>query len=507
MQKRTLTIRLIQVAMIGSVVIPGSLFAYASWISYRNFKDLAEERLIRSLDVEQEQLLKAFQLVDLTLDNASELVSGMSDEDIRKDEERLHHQFKKLAGAVSVVQSIWIYDKEGRPLVSSWLHPPPSQSFSERDFFLAHVNSDIGTYYGQVYSSQFDAQSFFTASRRLTRDGAFTGVLEVSVLPSNFFRFFSSLAYTQGLQYALLRDDGIFLVRYPVAPAGAPDKLDERTGFRRTIARHPEGGLYTTTSPVDHVERHFAVRRFGETPLYISAGIATATVRDEWIAAMARHLIFGIPATLVLFVTLFVVFRRTQDLYEEIDRRSAAEDSLRQSQKLDAIGHLTGGVAHDFNNLLTIIIGNLETAQRQVESWTDGAQVKLARRLENAMHGAQRAATLTKRLLAFSRQQPLKPIAVDVNRLLNGLSEFLRRALREDISLEIIGGAGIWPVEADPTELEAAILNLALNARDAMPQGGKLTIEVGNSYLDEAYCEQHADLQPDLELAFKFHDS
>src|SRR5262249_13883416 len=154
------------------------------------------------------------------------------------------------------------------------------------------------------------------------------------------------------------------------------------------------------------------------------------------------------------------------------------------------------GVAHDFNNLLTIIIGNLETAQRQLESWTDGAQVKLARRLDHAMHGALRAATLTRRLLAFSRRQPLKPAALDANRLLNGLSDFLKRALGEDVSLEIIGGAGVWPVEVDPAELEATILNLAVNARDAMAAGGKLTIETSNAYLDEAYCREQADLEP-----------
>jgi signal transduction histidine kinase/CheY-like chemotaxis protein len=211
---------------------------------------------------------------------------------------------------------------------------------------------------------------------------------------------------------------------------------------------------------------------------------------------MAPHLIFGIPATLVLFLTLFAVLRRTESLYAEINRRSAAEEALRQSQRLDAIGHLTGGVAHDFNNLLTIIIGNLETAQRQLETWTDGAQAKLARRLENAMHGAQRAATLTKRLLAFSRQQPLKPAVLDINRSLNGLSDFLRRALGEDVALEIVGSGGVWPVEADAAELEAAILNLAVNARDAMPDGGKLTIEASNCYLDDAYSRRNADVRP-----------
>lgn len=496
MQSRALTIRLVRLAMAASLLVPCLLFAFASWSSYRHLKALADERLIRSLDVQQEQAVKAFQLVDLALNDANQLVAGMSASEIRSNEERLHLAFKKFVDAVPVVQSIWIYDKDGRALVSSSSHPPPDQNYSDRDFFSAHVGADIGTYYGRVYTSQFDGQPFFTVSRRIARDGVFMGVVEVSVLPSNFVRFFSTLAYTEGLQYALLRADGTFLARYPAVPAGASDKLDERTGFRRAIVQTPQGALYTTTSPVDRIERRFGVRKFGKTPLYLSAGIANSTIRDEWIADMGEHLIFGIPATLFLFMTLFAVLRRTQHLYEEMDRRVKAEDSLRQSQKLEAIGHLTGGVAHDFNNLLTIIIGNLESAQRTLDFWTEGAQVRMARRLDNAMHGAQRAATLTKRLLAFSRQQPLKPTTLDVNRLLAGLSDFLRRSLGEEVALEIVGTGGIWTVEADAAELESAILNLALNARDAMPRGGKLTIEASNSYLDEIYCRQHPDIHP-----------
>jgi signal transduction histidine kinase len=239
----------------------------------------------------------------------------------------------------------------------------------------------------------------------------------------------------------------------------------------------------------------------------VIAGIDTAQIRNEWMGGMAMHLIFGVPATLFLFLTLLAVLRRTRRLYAETDQRLAAEETLRQSQKLDAIGHLTGGVAHDFNNLLTIIIGNLETAQRQLDTWTDAVHGKLAQRIASAMHGAERAAALTKRLLAFARQQPLNPVAIDVNRLLNGLSDFLRRALGEDVSLEIVGAGGVWPVEADPAELEAAILNLAVNARDAMPDGGKLTIETANAYLDDAYCRQYSDLRPGQYVQISVTDS
>lgn len=495
MQARRMTLRLVRLAMVASLLVPCLLFAYASWASYQHVEALAGERIARSLDVQQEQALKAFQLVDLTFNNANELLAGMYDSDISAGEERLHDLFKKLVSAVPEVQSIWVYDKEGRALVTSTVHPPPQTTrYSDRDYFVAHVNADAGTYFGQVYTSQFNGQPFFTVSRRLPRDGAFAGVLQISVLPSTFYRFFSTLAYSAGLQYALIREDGTFLVRFP-APAGPIGRLGEHTGFRQKIAKDPQGGFYTTTSPVDNIERRFGVRRLGTTPLYLSAGIASSTIREEWIGGMAPHLIFGVPATLILFLTLAAVLQRTQRLYQEMDRRAKAEQSLRQSQKLEAIGHLTGGVAHDFNNLLTIIIGNLENAQRQLESWTEGGLTKLQRRIDSAMHGAQRAATLTKRLLAFSRQQPLNPVALDVNRLLNGLSDFLRRALGEDISLEIVGAGGVWTVDADSAELESAILNLAVNARDAMRDGGKLTIEASNSYLDEAYCRQHADVR------------
>ena len=181
---------------------------------------------------------------------------------------------------------------------------------------------------------------------------------------------------------------------------------------------------------------------------------------------------------------------RTRELEAENEARQKAEESLRQAQKMEAIGQLTGGVAHDFNNLLTIVLGGLDAIGRRLPDLPPSAAIdRISRARDMAVQGAQRAATLTSRLLAFSRQQALAPQAVDANKLVAGICDFLRQTLGETVSLETVLAGGLWRTFADPNQLENAILNLALNARDAMPGGGKLTIETANCYLDQAYVD------------------
>jgi nitrogen-specific signal transduction histidine kinase/CheY-like chemotaxis protein len=172
-----------------------------------------------------------------------------------------------------------------------------------------------------------------------------------------------------------------------------------------------------------------------------------------------------------------------------------ARERMLQAQKMEAIGQLTGGVAHDFNNLLTVVIGNLETIQQNLDALSGGVAGQLKRAAASALRGAQRAATLTQRLLAFARQQALDPRPLDLNKFIAAEVEFLQRSLGETINIEAVGGAGLWQVEVDPSELEAALLNLAVNARDAMPQGGKLTIETSNAFLDEDYCRRNPEVR------------
>ena len=165
-----------------------------------------------------------------------------------------------------------------------------------------------------------------------------------------------------------------------------------------------------------------------------------------------------------------------------------ANDALRQSQKMEAVGQLTGGIAHDFNNLLQIVTGNLEMLSRRLPA----DDVRLRRAADNAMSGAQRAATLTQRLLAFARRQPLAPKPLDPNHLVDGMSDLMRRTLGEAVSVDVRLAPELWTVEADANQLENALLNLAVNARDAMEPGGTLTISTANGIIGEAEAEDDA---------------
>ena len=488
--RRDAALRLLKTMLAASIVIPLALFSYASWINYRDTIAHADEQLTASLNILSEHASKVLQSVDLATTSVDAIVGDLSDAQIEARQEALHSQLSKLEKALATVAAIFIADRNGRALASSAIFPlPPDTSVADRDYFQAQADRNAGTYVGAVLQSRATKERFFGVSRRRPADdGQFTGIIMISVMPKVFTEFYKQLAGDTSASFSLARRDGAILARYP-APPGDVTHYGPDSEFVRSIGSQPERGMLTTTS-IDGTQRRIAYRKLGNSDLYVSDGLQTDEIYSRWIRLMASHLIFGIPATLFLFGLVLLTIRRTQAFYAEAERRELAEQALRQSQKMEAVGQLTGGVAHDFNNLLTIIIGNLGIAKRGV------VESRAERALNNALVGAERAAQLTQRLLAFSRRQPLNPRVLDVNKLIVSISDLLVRTLGENIELESIGAAGLWKVEADASELESTLLNLALNARDAMPEGGKLTIETSNAYLDEGYCQQHAGVAP-----------
>jgi signal transduction histidine kinase len=500
--RRDAALRLLKTMLVASIVIPVAIFSYAGWINYQNALTRADEELAGLLNILSQHASGIFQSVDLTFAAVDAIVGDLTDEQIKASDQALHQQLGKLEKSVKAIDAILVADRNGHTIVSSAVFPiPTGPDVADRDYFQAQVERDAGTYVSAASRSRVRQEDFFGVSRRRSvRDGQFNGIIMISITPKVFAEFYRQLAGDTAASFTLSKSDGAILARYPM-PAGDVTHFRPDSGFMLSVVDHPEGGFVTTSYSVDDLQRRFAYLKIGYADLYLSDGLPIDSILYGWMRTMASHLVFGIPATLVLFTLVLLAMRRTRALYAEAERRDMAEQALRQSQKMEAVGQLTGGVAHDFNNLLTIIIGNLGIAKRGV------VEARAERALNNALVGAERAAQLTQRLLAFSRRQPLNPRVLDINKLIVAISDLLTRTLGENIELETISGAGLWNVEVDASEMESTLLNLALNARDAMPTGGKLTIETSNAYLDDEYCREHEGILPGQYILVAITDS
>ena len=224
-----------------------------------------------------------------------------------------------------------------------------------------------------------------------------------------------------------------------------------------------------------------------------------------------ERLMVGLAAQAAIAIDNARLFQEAQTAKESLEQRveertaelSKAHEALRQAQKMEAVGQLTGGIAHDFNNLLAGITGSLELIERRL---TQGRTDGLERFINGAQTSARRAAALTQRLLAFSRRQTLDPKPTDVNRLVFGMEDLISRTVGPAIKVEVVGAGGLWPAKVDAAQLESALLNLAINARDAMPEGGRITIETANKWLDDRGARER-DLPPGQYLSICVADS
>jgi two-component system NtrC family sensor kinase len=310
---------------------------------------------------------------------------------------------------------------------------------------------------------------FFSVSRRRQAvNGSFTGVIQASVLPDYFEQFYARIGRDPGSYFALRRADGLALAGFPAIDRGQAGDESEV----RAIATNP-AGLVTVTSPADGVERRVGYQRLAEYPVYVTAGLETSTIRGRWFATMSQHLIFGVPATALLFLILTLALRRTERLYAEAARRLDAEDALKHGQRMEALGQLTGGVAHDFNNLLTVVRASADLLRRPNLS-----EERRQRYIDAISDTVERASKLTSQLLAFARRQALMPEVFDVGRSVTGLRDMIKTLVGSRIEIRTT----IWDepccVNADTGQFETALINMAVNARDAMAGQGRLTIAV-----------------------------
>ncbi len=465
------SLRLLQWMLAASLALPVALFGFAAAISWISTRDTADRQIERTLDVAHEHALKVFETIDRSLSEINEIIRDLPDADIRAREPQLHLRLKQLVETLPQMKSAWIFDAEGHALVNSLVSPAPGIDFSDRVYFTAHVAKDIGIFIGDALTprSPYQGQPFFSVSRRRqSDDGSFAGVIQASVLPEYFENFYARIGRDPGSFFKLGLTDGTVLARFPVVER---DILAGPVGHK--IAANPPAGLTTLTSSIDGLERRLGYQRLAQYPVYVTAGLETSAIRARWLATIGSYLIFGLPATALLFLILSLALRRTRRLHFESAKRMEAEEALKHSQRLEALGQLTGGVAHDFNNLLTVIRASVDLLRRP-----HLAEERRLRYVEAISETVGRATKLTAQLLAFARRQTLKPEAFDVGECVQTLSGMIGTLTGSPIEIVTRMPDESCFINADAGQFETALINMAVNARDAMGGEGRLTIAV-----------------------------
>jgi PAS domain S-box-containing protein len=345
----------------------------------------------------------------------------------------------------------------------------------------------------------------------------------VELTGAEFGAFFYNVVDVAGESFMLYTLSGVPLEAFSKFPMPRNTEVFGPTFRGEGIVRSDDitkDPRYGRNKPYNGLPKgHVPVRSYLAIPVALSSkevigGLFFGHADGGVFTAESERGLSGLAAEAAVAIDNARLFGRLRSLNEQLEqsveaevaRRTEAEEALRQSQKMEAVGQLTGGIAHDFNNLLTVVTGNIGMAQRALDA-ANITDARARRALTGAMKGAERAATLTQRLLAFSRRQPLAPKVIDVDKLILGMSDLLQRSLGELIRLQITIAPGLWRVEADPNQLESAILNLAVNSRDAMPEGGELVIETANARLDENYAATHAEVPPGQYVMIAVTDS
>ncbi len=487
-----------------SILLPLVLFALATMQNRRDVVHAAERRVERTTRILHEHALKVFETHQLMIDQINERLSTL-DWNNPEERRRLHDLLSHLQALFPQVAAIVVSDASGTVIASSLNEPGASSvNVAGRDYFKAlRVKDQALPYISRAMLGRRTGEPIFSmASRvRTSTPGTFAGVVAIAIDQAYFDDFYRDTEREYEHLIILARTDGSVLASEPAHMGNLPlvplDQLD--------LGGRPNNFLMRATV-VNGEQRLFGYEKVGTYPVVIGFGVGLGTAMMPWrrnmwtyglVAALSSLALLGVSGIAIRRIALegraTRRWRKSAALLEtEIAERARIEGQLRQAQKMEAVGRLTGGIAHDFNNLLTVVVGSLDLLSRRIGDG-DPRQKAL---IGNAIDGATRAATLTARLLAFSRQHPLDAKAIDANALVEGMHNLLQRTLGETVSIELDLAAELWPVFADPNQLENAVLNLCVNAVDAMPKGGSVTVKTANAMLDATSRSLNADLAP-----------
>ncbi|MGE4241183.1 ATP-binding protein [Ramlibacter sp.] len=474
------TLRLFIVLCVAVALLLFGAFAVYRW---QQMLEEAEVRLVRSLSIAHEHALRVLDTNEILARHVLDLVRDDDDARLLQRQDALHLQLVELARNKPQVESIWVTDAQGGTVATNrFAKPPEGRNVADRPYFQWHRDKKGGVFVSAAMKGTAPGDRFFNLSRgRYRADGSFAGVVSVGLHAGYFTRFHEELAADEpGLAITVFRNDGEVYSRWPPLP-GAPERMSPRGEVLSRVIAGETSGVVRSVSSLDGQKRVIFFRKLGDYPVYIGTGRELSAIRTEFLRELGRVAAIAALPALGLLWAAWLALRRTREaldaahrLHEESQARRQIEEALLQSQKMEALGRLTGGVVHDFNNALMVISGNLHLLRL--------AQPAPPAKFTDAIGRAVESATkLTRQLLAFSRRQALAPETFSLQERLPPMRDLLAPTLGSKIPVEIAIAPDTAPIHVDPAEFELALINLAVNARDAMEAGGQLTITARNA--------------------------
>jgi two-component system NtrC family sensor kinase len=502
------TVAVLRFLAVISIVLPVLMLCVGGQIAWQAKKQEASDQTVRLVDLVYESASRLFDAQLSAAEQASLLVGTMDDDAVAASQWDIHTHLQAMLRYLPHLRDIYVVSRDGHPLVNGTRFPALSTNdITSRDYFRHFNEGGTGMFIGAPSFRLTDNLPFIPlVVARPSSNGGFTGVIATSIDPKFFADFFrqvlSAYSDSSGRMISLRRGDGQMLTRSAqMSPEQAALSAAE---FADAIKAPVEKGLFV--SEWTGQTRLAAWRRLRSVDMVVVSSMSLRTVVADWSETMIPYAVLGLFSALALSSITIVALRRTQQAEaaeqraaEDRRRRQVAEDAVREGQKMEALGKLTGGVAHDFNNLLAVIQGNAELAKGRPPD-------KANKLLDNILHAAERGATLTRQLLSFSRSQSLAPRVMEPHREIPRLLALLKPSLRGDIQIDVQVPAEVWPVEIDPGEWEIALLNIAVNARDAMPEGGRFTVTARNGVIAPGDIATAPDLHGEF-VVIAMHDT
>jgi signal transduction histidine kinase/ActR/RegA family two-component response regulator len=459
------------------------LFAFVAWNDRSATLAKAESDGAKIVALFREQAGNLIAGHQLLLDMAADRVKGLDWDTIAASTSMLT-ELEALDRTLDGVSEILLVDSRGKVRATT-MHGQPNDAMPvvEQHCFIALSRNEVDSCISPPRNEFGAARSLFLLSRRLEKDGVFDGIAQVAVSGDYLVSQWGAATPGPSDVVTMFGADGAVLAQAGQSSRAEPGPADWGHALIGAIG-WLHSGIVRAPLSAGGPDRISLYSQIANQPVYISLSLDKAAIMRSWYRNL---LVYGLVAATAV-VGIVVAFgiairqakseRRAVGLWEaEVEEREKMEEQLRQSQKMEGLGKLTGGIAHDFNNLLTVIIGNIDMAQSLAQD------ARSRRLLGSALKASRSAATLTQRLLAFARKQILQPRAIELPHLVDGMQDLLLRTLGPDVRLVVNGDIGLWPALVDPNQIELAVLNLAVNARDAMPRGGTLSIVASNREL------------------------